>query len=100
MKGSQANEGLVHALAKQVFRVLGTSPSGAQVALCYVEELCSLILFEAPLNQFLHHSEKEAIKNDTANNGVLKYSLLQAEVLAFFDHLVSRLEFAEFHDPF
>ena len=39
MKGSQANERLVHALAKQVFRVLGTSPSGSQVALCYVEEL-------------------------------------------------------------
>ena len=98
MKGSQANERLVHALAKQVFRVLGTSPSGAQVALCYVQELCSLILFEAPLNQFLHQGEKEAIKNDTANNGILKYSLLQAEALAFFDHLASRHEFAEFHE--
>jgi tRNA(Leu) C34 or U34 (ribose-2'-O)-methylase TrmL len=84
MSGGRANQRIMHSLTKQMFRVFSME-GGGNIAGNYVKEIGQMVLYEEPLEEHLHEEERERIRN--VHSGVLKHSILQAEVLVFLDHL-------------
>ena len=63
-KGGSLSKRIMHGFAKQIFKVFSSEGAGEKVAGYYVSDIAQLVLYEEPIENYLHQEEKDQMVDD------------------------------------